>query len=253
MSQQTSDLVTAAEAARQLDVSERQIRRLAGRGVLVGAVHRGRDWLIPPSAVSAYASNRPTVGRPPLQREPSPPPSVSDELRQKIEEEVEALQKQYSNVGDDPDGRAYWRVDKLVRKEASALAAALDEKLPVLRDSQLAAEQKRFVPLTDELDESPIEPTSKGITRNELGHIARQQKKMGVDRSELRRLRVEHDWIGRERVVWPAPVDPVMLSQAIRRTSGGSPDLSDLRTLYAVVDPSCDDAYRFIDGIGLTA
>lgn len=171
-----------------------------------------------------------------------------------IEGEIASLGERYGNVGDDPDGRAYWRIDKLVRQEAPDLAAALDETIPVLSDGQLkAAESVRFDPDTGEVDDRPIEPTSKGLTRSELGHIARQQKKMGVDRSELRRLRVEYDWIGRQRVVWPAEVDPAALSRAIRRTTNGRPDLSDLQTLYAVVDPSSDDAYRFVEALALTA
>lgn len=57
------DWISAAEAAKKLDVSERQIRRLAAGGELVGLLVSGR-WLVNAAAVRDRARAEPRPGRP---------------------------------------------------------------------------------------------------------------------------------------------------------------------------------------------
>jgi excisionase family DNA binding protein len=61
-SEQSEVLYTVAEAAAEMDVTQRHVRRLAQRGD-IDARRYGRDWLIPPQAVSDYLQERRRNGR----------------------------------------------------------------------------------------------------------------------------------------------------------------------------------------------
>jgi excisionase family DNA binding protein len=50
--------MTSREAADALGVCARTVRRLAARGLLLGATRAGRDWLIPFAAVEAEQARR---------------------------------------------------------------------------------------------------------------------------------------------------------------------------------------------------
>ncbi|MEU4802842.1 helix-turn-helix domain-containing protein [Actinosynnema sp. NPDC023587] len=50
--------MTSEQAAAELGVSARRVRRLAAAGLLPGAERAGRDWVIPSDAVSAEQARR---------------------------------------------------------------------------------------------------------------------------------------------------------------------------------------------------
>lgn len=51
-------MLSASVAASALDVTPRQVRRLAARGRFAGARRAGRDWLIPVAAIEDYRRSR---------------------------------------------------------------------------------------------------------------------------------------------------------------------------------------------------
>lgn len=61
--EQSEAQYTAAEAAKQMGVTNRQARHLATIGALPGATKHGRDWLIPRTAVDDYLERRRMNGR----------------------------------------------------------------------------------------------------------------------------------------------------------------------------------------------
>lgn len=61
---ETSDFLTSAQAAEQLDLSPETIRKYCQRKILA-SVKVGRDWLVYRSEIKRYKRERQPIGRPP--------------------------------------------------------------------------------------------------------------------------------------------------------------------------------------------
>ena len=66
------DLLTVKQAAKELDISATQVRRLIHDDRFEGAVLLGHTWIIPRKSVEEYKRTRRDPGRPPK-------PSIEEE------------------------------------------------------------------------------------------------------------------------------------------------------------------------------